>query len=431
MLLNLYRYPQQARDDLFTILKAISGRLWLPFHVALEYQRNRVGVIAGENAKFDATAKQLDNAELELVQADERLELGKRGLGIDTTPLTDALKEAIAQIRKSVANAKTKQLEISNHDPVRERLEEILADRIGPAPKNQAELEKLLSDGATRYEKKVPPGFKDLGKIKSPVDAKFFHDGIEYSAEFGDLIIWRQIINYAQDGSIKHLVFVTGDRKEDWWAREQGHTLGPLPELIHEIKRLTNIETFWMYPVDKFLEHASTALNKPVEPSSIKEMRNSISVIDFEAAIQEMNDRAAMASGRSATFHQRELISAEEYVRAHENDILRTRCDEWAAQQTRANEAFLLHRQEWPEYRYVDGDLVRGIHVSTGELHSHIYDLSQCAKRVRRGDIQTITIVFVDLPWRSTDEKSVREVIPDWKADFQMCVAYTAQLMKN
>ena len=46
VLLNLYRYPKEARDNLIEVLNKVSDRIWIPNHAALEYQRNRPSVIA-------------------------------------------------------------------------------------------------------------------------------------------------------------------------------------------------------------------------------------------------------------------------------------------------------------------------------------------------------------------------------------------------
>src|ERR1039458_8581926 len=52
VLLNLYRYPTNASHDLLKALAKLSGRLWLPYHAALEYQRNRLNVIAEQKKRF-------------------------------------------------------------------------------------------------------------------------------------------------------------------------------------------------------------------------------------------------------------------------------------------------------------------------------------------------------------------------------------------
>ena len=35
VLLNLYRYPEPARKDLFKVLNKIKERIWVPYHAAL------------------------------------------------------------------------------------------------------------------------------------------------------------------------------------------------------------------------------------------------------------------------------------------------------------------------------------------------------------------------------------------------------------
>ena len=48
VLLNLYRLPTSARDEFLTVLDLLKDRLWVPHQVALEFQRNRLTVIAAE-----------------------------------------------------------------------------------------------------------------------------------------------------------------------------------------------------------------------------------------------------------------------------------------------------------------------------------------------------------------------------------------------
>jgi hypothetical protein len=59
VLLNLYLYRSKASEDLLKILQRIAelGRLWLPFQAALEYQENRLGVIADQKKKFGQVKK--------------------------------------------------------------------------------------------------------------------------------------------------------------------------------------------------------------------------------------------------------------------------------------------------------------------------------------------------------------------------------------
>ena len=46
VLLNLYRYPEEARNEFLNLMGNISNRLWIPNQVGLQFQQNRLSVIA-------------------------------------------------------------------------------------------------------------------------------------------------------------------------------------------------------------------------------------------------------------------------------------------------------------------------------------------------------------------------------------------------
>jgi len=52
VLLNLYSYTDVTRKDFFKILEKISNNIWIPYHVGLEYQRNRVNIINDDPRNF-------------------------------------------------------------------------------------------------------------------------------------------------------------------------------------------------------------------------------------------------------------------------------------------------------------------------------------------------------------------------------------------
>src|SRR6185503_17618148 len=78
VLLNLYRYPEEAKADLLKVIGKISDRLWLPYQAALEYQRNRLTVIAEQQKKFSDVKEAFDAAESKLIGGLEKLQLKKK-----------------------------------------------------------------------------------------------------------------------------------------------------------------------------------------------------------------------------------------------------------------------------------------------------------------------------------------------------------------
>src|SRR5690606_21197604 len=52
VLLNLYRYQSSTRDALLQVMEQLNKRVWIPYHVGLEFQRNRLKVIAEQHKRF-------------------------------------------------------------------------------------------------------------------------------------------------------------------------------------------------------------------------------------------------------------------------------------------------------------------------------------------------------------------------------------------
>src|SRR6202007_3275520 len=89
---------------------------------------------------------------------------------------------------------------------------------------------------------------------------------------YGDLIIWKELINYSKKEK-KPLIFVTDDRKEDWWTIEAGKTIRPREELIKEFYDLTGIRIL-IYNADHFLQYAKQKKLVPkLNDNTIKEVK--------------------------------------------------------------------------------------------------------------------------------------------------------------
>lgn len=62
VLLDLYRYSTKTSLELIDTLRelATSDRLWIPYQVAYEYNKNRLKVIFEERSKIDSISKLID-----------------------------------------------------------------------------------------------------------------------------------------------------------------------------------------------------------------------------------------------------------------------------------------------------------------------------------------------------------------------------------
>lgn len=273
VLLNLYRLPTVARDELLGVLELLKERLWIPHQVALEFQRRRLTVIASERKSTEEALTAASELVDDIKAKVEGLQIDKRGLGIESQPLLEELEKANGQLLEAIKATHSAQLDISASDPIRQRLDGLLEGRVGTGPKSQVELDSLVSGGEDRFKERIPPGFADADKDKNPNEANFIFDHIKYQRKFGDLILWRQLIQHVKESKIKAVLLITADRKEDWWWREQGKTVGPHPELIREIHRDGGVDLFWMYSSVQFVEHANKYSTASVSTESVAEIK--------------------------------------------------------------------------------------------------------------------------------------------------------------
>ena len=196
VLLNLYRYPQAAREDLLRILERISDRLWVPHQAALEYQENRLAVIAKQLARYGQVKRILQNVSGTLNEELNHLQLSKRHTLIDPDSLLQPVEQAIDGSVKKLNTLECKQPDVFDDDDVRNRLDRLLAGRIGPPPESQEELNGYYVEGEARYAKSRPPGYLDEKEKRD--EESYWHRGMTFRREYGDLILWKQIVKQAQ-----------------------------------------------------------------------------------------------------------------------------------------------------------------------------------------------------------------------------------------
>lgn len=321
VLLSLYRLPHSAVEELMTALESFADRLWIPFHVALEFQRNRLGVIAGQRKSSEGALSATEELVSDLKNNVDGLEMDKRDLGLKSEAFMKPLAEAAEQLRAAIQKVHEAQPDVAASDPVRDRLDALLGNRIGPGPQTQEALDAILSDAAARFADNIPPGFADAEKEKNPNNSTFVHNGIRYEKKYGDLILWKQIINKAVAENVKDIILVTADRKEDWWWREQGKTIGPHPELVAEIKKIGSVDTFWMYSSVQFIQKANEYLKTNVSSESVAEV---------EKVLIDNENRGRLWD--SASSDRREMITRERnsvfHMRAR-HEFIEDRVGQW------------------------------------------------------------------------------------------------------
>lgn len=280
VLLNLYRIPEAAREELLTVLENFKDRIWIPHQVALEFQKRRLKVIFLERKRIEDMLSLAESTVEKLKESVESLQIERHGVGLQPTPILDALAATNEKLIEAITAVQKSQLDVASSDPVRDRLDVILSGRIGPGPSSQEELDQLTIDAEKRFDESIPPGFKDSKKAESE-DPIFIHDHLKYHRQHGDLILWRQLISHVKDAPHKAVIFVTDDNKEDWWWKSNGRTIGAHPELVREITRLTPVNLFWIYSYANFLTHAKSYTDVTISDASVDEVREASQIMNL------------------------------------------------------------------------------------------------------------------------------------------------------
>ncbi len=261
VVLNLYRYPGTVRDDLLKSLHKVGDRLWMPFQAAFEYQRKRLDVIAEQKKAFDTIKNELTSS----VSKMQALFSARHPL-IEQGTLVDDVKKLVNEYVEKLQPLSDKQPAVHESDKIRDEVDRLLNGRVGPEPSKEV-VENLCADGSDRYERKVPPGFMDSKK-----EDVFHFRGVRYEAKFGDLLLWRQVLDHAKGIGCKSLIFITDDTKEDWWQITSGKTIGPLPALKAEMKTAANVENFHMYTTESFLRFSEQHFKTKIDPQTINKV---------------------------------------------------------------------------------------------------------------------------------------------------------------
>ncbi|GIQ57646.1 hypothetical protein Flavo103_07820 [Flavobacterium collinsii] len=286
-LLDLYFSPKSEREKIDKeIFSELENRLWLPNHVQYEYLKNRENIIKKPiTEKYDPLKKKIENLSIgsklevskrideiirETINGDKHPHLKQDLLDDfkivcdDFVKQMDDFKKQTDDFKKNILNeislVEKEITDVENDDDVLNSLETHF--KVGREFTFE-EIIEITKEGKHRYEFKIPPGYGD------------YHSGEKKGTQvFGDLIIWKQILEYSKEEK-KPIIFITNDiTKDDDWcyidkkANEQ-RIHSPREELIKEIKDASSVD-FWMYNLPQFLYHANKYLKSTIKDETIQ-----------------------------------------------------------------------------------------------------------------------------------------------------------------
>lgn len=361
ILLNIYYYNSDGKKIFFQLLKSLDNRAWLPFHVALEYQRNRLKIINEcyeSNQKIikriESLSTKMDFDETSFDKIQENFkdffnknngfhdkfkdfkDLYKNILSESQSKFKDISKPILDEIKRINSD----QISINSHDHVRDRLDNIFKeDRLGVCLfKDESDLNTFNKDAEKRFSNQLPPGYADE---KEKGEDFFMFQNYKYFNKFGDLIVFKEIIKHAKDNELENIVFISEEKKEDW--RECFHTtnqkkvLGIRHELKDELYRETKVKNIFIFNQEQFVSYTNKFLATNLDQDSINRMnktiervnsriinKNLLRDIDVAPGLEELEFSTLNSLENLNIFNdqlQKEIKSLERYIRVAEKDI--------------------------------------------------------------------------------------------------------------
>ncbi|MFL5963286.1 MAG: PIN-like domain-containing protein [Gaiellaceae bacterium] len=256
VLLNLYRYTAEARDDLLAVLARLGERLWIPHQALAEFWRNRATVLRDPRDTRRA-AEELNglraNATRSVQTWANRVSLPADRLAELREAIEDGFATVVEAIDESADETAVSAARDTGQDAVLIALESIVQGRIGD-PLDEEAFARAVVEGLRRVDMREPPGYMDKRK--------------DDEGAAGDYIIWEQVLLEAARRGCD-VVFVTGDVKEDWWREEAGERRGPRIELVEEMRSRAGKRLFMLRPT-QLLNYAREALEVTVREESVQ-----------------------------------------------------------------------------------------------------------------------------------------------------------------
>ena len=273
-LLDLYKYSKEACESLFEeTFKNIEGCFWIPKHVEYEYILNRSDVI--ENTKNEY--QKLNGSNAQNKSHTKSIQDSVNSIKNNVQGIEDILKDENIHpyIDSDVCRLKDLQENLASfeeifqtfQDRVKNQVdrrfgeidqvirEDYILDYIGKFFKVGREFSfdeqlRIVEEGEIRFRNKIPPGYMD--SALGGVSGKNVKEGLQ---QYGDLIIWKQILEYAKEVD-KDIMLVINDRKCDWcYSRKKSSRIErPREELVLEFAQYSE-RRFWMYTLSDFIYH--------------------------------------------------------------------------------------------------------------------------------------------------------------------------------
>lgn len=270
VLLDLYRYHEDTRKTLLGSIQDFEGKKWISYQAATEFFRNRTKVIISSEKAFKQAQDETEKLSASLASAISNLKGNRIIPAALAGQLDSGIQPIISQTQAAIKAAKENYPKFLQHDPILDQLLKMFDGSVGDDFKEDKK-EEIKKEAERRRKEKIPPGYLD--------------DEKDDDRPYGDYFLWRQVLDKAKSENCP-IIFVTSERKEDWWEKISGKTTGPRPELQKEALQVSGQRIF-IFQTERFVQYTLERSKQPVNETAIEEIRaiNS-SRVEFDPAIR-------------------------------------------------------------------------------------------------------------------------------------------------
>lgn len=202
-------------QNLYVKLKS-EGRLFISDRVAREFIKNRdnkisdiVKALSDDNSRI----KQLESLSKIFQETSQFEELEN---------LSTKINELIVNYKKNHNKMVDEVKSWKGEDPITTIYDKVFDSKnVISISDNE---DKLLTEWEYRKKMKIPPGYKDSEKDDTGV---------------GDFLIWKSILQLGKEQQ-KDIIFITGEKKSDWFTLSNNEPISVRSELNDEFRRVTS-----------------------------------------------------------------------------------------------------------------------------------------------------------------------------------------------
>jgi predicted nucleic acid-binding protein len=258
--LDYYRYSSQTSSEILEVLESVKDQIWVPYQVYSEFLSNYQKVKTSHHNKYKNISEDIGKYSREF--NDKLAKLFNQYSKYDfpyihelkdkIKPLISKINDEVKSYHKKIEDEVNHNKELMTNNAVLDFIKSLkISNQVGETLSGP-KLLQIIEEGEKRYQFNIPPGYKDKDKKQEK------NEKPNPIRPYGDLIIWKSLLQKARDESIS-ILFTTSDSKEDWWLLDDNkYILGPRDELISEFDEFVDGNSeLLMLPMREFISYFS------------------------------------------------------------------------------------------------------------------------------------------------------------------------------